>query len=119
MQYLLLIYENEAAGQQRSEAEQATYIADFRTFTADIIAGGSFKGGEALTPVSTAKSVRVRNGERLVTDGPFAETREQLGGFYLVDVDTEEEAVAIAARIPTSAYGTIEVRPIMVWDQPE
>jgi len=119
MQYLLLIYSNEADQAQMTPEQQGQYIADYRTFTADIIASGAFKAGDALTPVATAKSVRIRNGEQVVTDGPFAETREQLGGYYLVEAATEAEAIAIAARIPTVKHGTIEVRPIMVWDQPD
>ena len=116
MQYLLLIYSNEADQAQQSPEDAAAYIADFRTFTADIIAAGQFKAGDALTPVATARSVRIRDGERIVTDGPFAETREQLGGYYLVEAATEAEAIDIAARIPTAKHGTIEVRPLMVWD---
>jgi hypothetical protein len=114
---MLLIYEDEAKGAERSEAETADYLRDFGTFTEQIIASGAFRAGDALQPVGTATSVRVRDGETLLTDGPFAETREQLGGYYLVEAADLDEAVAIAAKIPTSRYGTIEVRPVMVWDR--
>jgi len=116
MQYLLLIYDNEAEAAKRPPEEMASYLQAFRTFTEEIIASGAFQGGEALTPVSTATSVRVRDGETLLTDGPFAETREQLGGYYLVEAPDLDAAVAIAAKIPTAKQGTIEVRPIMVWE---
>jgi hypothetical protein len=96
--------------------QTAAYIGDYRSFTADIIASGEFKAGEALDQISTATSVRVRDGKTLLTDGPFAETREQLGGFYLVEADNLDRAVEIAAQIPTARHGTIEVRPLKVWD---
>ncbi|MBV9880173.1 MAG: YciI family protein, partial [Gemmatirosa sp.] len=76
---------------------------------------GNFKAGDALQPSSTATTVRVRNGKTLTTDGPFAETREQLGGFYMVDAANLDEAIAIAARIPSARIGSIEVRPVMVF----
>lgn len=117
MQYLLLIYENEAEAFARPESEQAQYIQDFGTFTQQIIQSGHMKAGEALVPVSEARSVRVRNGEMAVSQGPFAETHEALGGFYMVEAADMDEACEIAARIPTSRYGTIEVRPVMVWNE--
>ncbi len=116
MQYLLLIYDDETHMGRMPEAEQKAYIDDFGVFTKAIIDSGEFKAGEALTPTSTATSVRVREGKTLLTDGPFAETREQLGGFYLVEAENLDRAVEIAARIPTAKHGTIEVRPIMVWE---
>jgi hypothetical protein len=120
MQYLLLIYDNEDEMAQRAAADpeaQAAFMEDYRSFTAGIIADGSFKAGDALHPVSTATSVRVRDGKPLVTDGPFAETREQLGGYYLVDARDLDHAIEIAQGIPTVKTGTIEIRPIMVWEQ--
>jgi hypothetical protein len=87
-------------------------------FTKDIVDRGLMKGGEALQPTSTATSVRVRNGDTLTTDGPFAETKDQLGGFYLVDCKDLDEAVEVAAGIPDARRGTIEVRPIMEVDMP-
>lgn len=116
MQYLLLIYENESEAFARPESEQAQYIQDFGTFTQEIIASGQMKAGEALVPVEHARSVRVRDGDMTVSQGPFAETHEALGGFYMVEAADMDEACQIAARIPTSKYGTIEVRPVMVWN---
>jgi hypothetical protein len=116
MQYLLLIYDNEAQAAKRTPADMAPIMAGYRSFTEGIIRSGEFKAGEALEPTDTATSVRVRDGETLVTDGPFAETHEALGGFYLVEAADLDAATAIAARIPTAATGTIEVRPIMVWE---
>jgi len=116
MQYLALIYSDEADGAKRTPEENQAYLQAYGVFTEHAKAVGAFLGGEALTPVATAKSVRVRDGERIVTDGPFAETREALGGFYLLECETEEQAIELAAQIPTATHGTIEVRPIMVWD---
>lgn len=98
------------------EAAAARYLQDYREFTEAIVQTGEFKAGDALHPVSTATSVRVRDGQRLLSDGPFAETREQLGGYYLVEAEDLDRAIEIAARIPTARHGTIEVRPVMVWD---
>ncbi len=115
MQYLLLIYEDEKASNSMSEAAQGQLFQDYMKFTADIKASGHWLAGEALQPISTATSVRVRDGKSLTTDGPFAETREQLGGFYMVEAKDLDEAMSIAARIPTAKTGTIEVRPIMAF----
>ena len=107
MQYLLLIYEDEkrfATGYDPEELKE--YFAFGKQHN------GAIKGGNALQPTHTAKTVRVRNGETLTTDGPFAETKEQLGGFYLVEADTPEEALSMAAKIPGARFGSIEVRPI-------
>jgi hypothetical protein len=116
MQYLLLIYEDEKIWSAMSEAEQGQIFMGYKTFTDEIKASGQHKGGEALQPSSTATSIRVREGKTLTTDGPFAETREQLGGFYLIDAKDLDEALAIAAKIPAAKTGTIEVRPIMPFD---
>jgi hypothetical protein len=112
MQYMLLIYENEAefAGQP-AEAMQGV-MAEYGEFTKGIIGSGHFKSGDALQPSSTATTVRVRGGKHVVTDGPFAETREQLGGYYLVEAKDLDEARAIAARIPAAKTGSVEVRPV-------
>ena len=115
MQYLLLIYEDEKASNSMSEAAQGQLFQDYMKFTADIKASGHWLAGGALQPISTATSVRVRDGKSLTTDGPFAETREQLGGFYMVEAKDLDEAMSIAARIPTAKTGTIEVRPIMAF----
>ncbi len=116
MQYLCLIYADEEIQSGMDEAARGQYFQGYMQFTEGIKASGNYLGGEALTPVSTATSVRVRGGQTVITDGPFAETKEQLGGFYLIEAADLDEATSIAARIPTAAHGTIEVRPIMVWD---
>jgi hypothetical protein len=113
MQYLLLIYDNEANWGQRTEAEKGKIMAEYHALTEGMAKAGNYKAGEALQPTSTATTVRVRNGKTLTTDGPFAETREQLGGFYLVEAKDLDEALALAARIPSARDGSIEVRPIM------
>jgi len=110
MQYLLLIYDNEKRWSQGyADAE----MADYKTFGQEF--SKAIKGGNALQPTSAAATVRVRNGKRLTTDGPFAETKEQLGGYYLVEARDRDEAVAIAAKIPGARHGSIEVRPIMTF----
>jgi hypothetical protein len=112
MQYLLLIYQNEAEYDARPQAEVAQTMADYGTFTQGIVQSGHFKGGERLRPVSTATTVRIRNGKTVTTDGPFAETREQLGGYYMIEAKNLDEATAIAAKIPGARSGSVEVRPI-------
>jgi hypothetical protein len=110
MQFLLLIYENEKRFSQGYDpAEMGEYEAFGKQFATSI------KGGNALQPTATAKSVRVRNGKTATTDGPFAETKEQLGGFYLVEASNVDEAAKVAAKIPGARFGTIEVRPIMTF----
>lgn len=110
MQYLLLIYENESRfSQGYDQAEMGEYEAFGKQFSKNI------KGGNALQPTATAKSVRVRNGKTSTTDGPFAETKEQLGGYYLIEAGSVEEAAKVAAKIPGARFGTIEVRPIMTF----
>jgi hypothetical protein len=112
MQYLLLIYDDESLWTKMSEAETGAYMGEYTEFTRSVRESGHFRAGEALQPTSTATSVRVRDGKTVTTDGPFAETREQLGGFYLIEAKNLDEAIAIAARIPSSRLGTIEIRPI-------
>jgi hypothetical protein len=90
--------------------------AEYGVFTQSIIQSGHFKAGDGLQPTTTATSVRVRDGKTLTTDGPFAETREQLGGYYLVEAKDLDTALGIAARIPGATTGTIEVRPVMIYD---
>jgi hypothetical protein len=113
MKYLLLIYENEAAFAKIPEAEQGKIFEEYMTYTRNIKKGGQYIGGEALEPVATATTVRVKNGKTVTTDGPFAETKEQLGGYYLVEAKNLDEAIQLAAGIPASRTGSIEVRPIM------
>lgn len=112
MKYMLLIYHDEQAWDRLTEVERHQIYAEYRQFTEQIKASGHHLAGTQLQPVSAAASVRVHDGERLVTDGPFAETKEQLGGYYLIDAKDLDEALAIAARIPSARTGTIEVRPV-------
>jgi hypothetical protein len=113
MRYLLSIYGDESQ-MASAPAEGVRQMSDaYATFTAELRDAGVMLGGDALQPTSTATTVRVRDGERLFTDGPFAETREQLGGFYLIECDDLDEALGWAARIPGAATGSIEVRPVM------
>ena len=116
MKYLILIYEDEAQMAARSPDKQQQVFADYGAYTQELVAAGVMVSGEALQPSVTASSVRVRGGEALFTDGPFAETREQLGGFYLIDCADLDEALQWAAKCPTSRDGTIEVRPLLVWE---
>ena len=116
MQYLLLIYRNDAEYVKMNPAERKQMSAEYGTFTQSIIQSGHFKAGDGLQPTTTATTVRVRDGKMLTTDGPFAETREQLGGYYLVEAKDLDTALAIAARIPEAKKGSIEVRPVMVYD---
>ena len=113
MQYLLLIYDAEKIWHDMPEAQTNQMLAEYGAFTNDIKKSGNHLAGEALQPISTATTVRVRDGKIAITDGPFAETREQLGGFYLVEAKDLDEATKIAARIPSARLGSIEIRPIM------
>jgi hypothetical protein len=115
MQYLMLIYASEAAARSGA-AEMKKMHEDYGAFTQSIIQAGQFKAGDALESASTATTVRVRDGKVLTTDGPFAETHEQLGGYYLIEAKNLDEAIAIAARIPSAKFGSIEVRPIRVFN---
>jgi len=114
MRYLLLIYTAEATEPPPPEVMAAEMKA-YGAFTEDIRKRGLMQAGEALEPTATATTVRVRDGETVTTDGPFAETKEALGGFYLVDARDLDEAIELAARIPAAKHGSIEVRPI--WEQ--
>lgn len=113
MQYMLLIYDNEAELGARSPEDRQRLHEAYGEFTRSIIASGHFKAGDGLQPTTTATTVRVRNGKPLVTDGPFAETREALGGYYLIEAADLDEARTIAARVPSARTGSIEVRPVM------
>jgi hypothetical protein len=114
MKYILLIYDDEKNRGKMSDAERKQLFSDYGQFTEQIKSSGHYVTGAPLQPVSTATSVRVRDGKQLVIDGPFAETREQLGGYYLIEAKNLDEATGIAARIPSARMGTIEVRPLMV-----
>jgi hypothetical protein len=113
MKYMLLIYDNEQAWGKMTEPERTKIMGQYRQFSQEIGASGHHQASSQLQPTATAKSVQVRDGKRLVTDGPFAETREQLGGYYLIEAKDTDEAIEIAARIPSSRLGTIEVRPLV------
>ena len=117
MQYLLLIYDNEAQWSKMTQADQAAMYKEYGEFTQSIAQSGHHKAGHQLQPTSTATTVRVRDKKRVVTDGPFAETKEQLGGFYMIEAKDLDDAIALAARIPSARWGSIEVRPIVSRDK--
>jgi hypothetical protein len=114
MLYMLLIYANEAEWTAFSEAQQAAVMRDHWALEDDLRKANKYKGCGALQLTGTATTVRVRDGKTMVTDGPFAETKEQFGGFYLVDANDLDDALAIAGRIPTARNGSIEVRPLAI-----
>jgi hypothetical protein len=111
MQYMLLIYLDEKRGPSETEREQC--YADSAQYAQELNARGQYLAAAPLYPTSTATSIRVREGKRFVTDGPFAETREQLGGFFLIDAQDLDEAINIAAGIPAGRWGTVEIRPVV------
>ena len=113
MEYMLLIYQREADSQTLSEKDRQKMFQEYGAFTDGIVQNGNFKAGAPLQPTPVATTVRVRNGKTVTTDGPFAETKEQLGGYYLIEAKDLDEATSIAARIPGARTGSIEVRPIM------
>jgi hypothetical protein len=115
MKYLCLIYDDEKkmAGMTKSEGD--AFMGEYGAYTQSIKGSGHYLGGEALQPVHTATTIRNRNGKVSTTDGPFAETKEQLGGFYLVEAKDLNEAIQVASRIPSVKTGSIEVRPIMTF----
>ena len=113
MQFLLLIYEQEQRWSKMNETEQAAEMQEYMAFGKEFAQG--IQSGNALQPTSTAQTVRVRNGKRVVSDGPFAETKEQLGGYYLVNAASADEAIAMAGKIPGARNGSVEVRPILVF----
>ena len=117
MQYMLLIYDEERALGSMSEAERDSFMQEYGTYTQSLRDSGAYHSGDALQPTATATTVTVRDGETITTDGPFAETKEQLGGFYLVEAESLDEALEWAAKIPSARIGKIEVRPVMVFDR--
>jgi hypothetical protein len=118
MRYLCLIYDEEKKIGAMPKAESDAFMGEYFAFTDGIKKSGHYLGGEALQPVHTATTVRVRNGKLSTTDGPFAETKEQLGGFYLIKAKDMNDAVQVVAKIPSARLGSVEVRPIMEYDQP-
>ena len=116
MQYLLLIYSNENDEPRPGTPEGDAHLNAYMKFTEDVKTKGVMQGANALDGVSTATTVRVREGKTLTTDGPFAETKEQLGGYYLLDCKDLDDAIACAAEIPSAKIGSIEIRPIMVFE---
>jgi len=116
MQYLALIYGNEKEEMARGEEWNFALIEQYRAFGAWLEASGIKADGEALQPTTTATTVRVRDGKTLTTDGPFAETKEQLGGYYLIEAKDLDQAILVASKIPSAAYGCVEVRPIMTFE---
>ena len=116
MKYLCLIYDEEKKLNAMSKSEGEAMMGEYFGFTEGIKKSGHYLGGNALQPVQTATTVRVRNGKVSTTDGPFAETQEQLGGYYLIEAKDLNDAIQVAAKIPSSRIGSIEVRPIMEFD---
>ncbi len=113
MKYLCLIYDEEKKLNTMPKSEGDAFMGEYFGFTEGIKKSGHYLGGNELQPVATATTVRVRNGKMSTTDGPFAETQEQLGGYYLIEAKDLNDAIAVAAKIPSSRIGSIEVRPIM------
>jgi hypothetical protein len=113
MQYLLLIYTDEEAWENRPDDERREITREYWTLTTELRDKGVYLAGAPLKPTTTATTMRVRGDEQVVTDGPFAETKEQLGGYFLIDADSVDEALEVAARIPAARYGAVEVRPLL------
>ena len=118
MRYLCLIYDEEKKLATLSKGESDAFMGEYFAFTDGIKASGHYRAGEALQPVETATTVRVRNGKVGTTDGPFAETKEQLGGFYMIEARDLNDAIQVAAKIPSAKLGSVEIRPIVEFPQP-
>jgi hypothetical protein len=112
MQYMLVIYNDQTALAEASADEVRAHVAAFAAFTKELIDRGIFQGGSPLRPVASATTVRVRDNETLVTDGPYVETKEQLAGYFVVDCIDLDDAIAVAAKVPSALTGAIEVRPV-------
>jgi hypothetical protein len=113
VRYMLLIYASEAAFSHMTSEERAAFMQSHSTFAQEALRRGILTGGAPLQPTSTARTVRVRKGKTLVIDGPFAETKEQLAGTYILDCKSLDEAIELAAQIPDALYGSVEIRPLM------
>ena len=118
MKYLCLIYDEEKKIGTMSKSEGDAFMGEYFAFTEGIKKSGHYVGGEALQPVQMSTTVRVRDGKTLTTDGPFAETKEQLGGFYLIDAKDLNDAIQVASKIPSARLGSVEVRPVVDFSQP-
>ena len=118
MKYLCLIYDEEKKLESMPKSESDAFMGEYFAFTNGIKQSGHYLGGNALQPIGTATTVRVRNGKVSATDGPFAETKEQLGGYYLIEARDLNDAIQVASKIPSARIGSIEVRPIMEFSQP-
>ena len=114
MQYLLLINDDERHWETMPEAERNAIYAEYGRYTEELAASGALVGANQLQPSGTATTVHVEDGETIATDGPFAETKEVLGGYYLIDVETLDDAIEWAAKLPSARYGHIEVRPVVM-----
>ncbi len=117
MKYLCLIYDEEKKLSAMSQSDSNAFLGEYFAFTEGVRKSGHYLGGEALQPVGTATTVRIRNGKLSTTDGPFAETKEQLGGFYLISAKDLNDAIQVASKIPSARSGCVEVRPIMEFDK--
>jgi len=118
MKYLCLIYDSESTWATMSKEQADALMGEYFAFTEAIRQSGQYLAGEALQPVQTATTVRIRNGKLSTTDGPFAETKEQLGGYYLIEAKDLNDAIQVASRIPSAKLGSVEVRPVQVFEQP-
>ena len=112
MQYVLLIYVDEGVTDSLPPDERGAYFQGYATFEGEVQQRGIKTGGQPLQPVSTATTIRIREGDTLITDGPFAETKEQLAGFYVLECENLDEAIALAGKMPDAQYGAIEIRPV-------
>ena len=119
MKYLCLIYDDEKKMEAMPKSEADAFMGEYFGFTEAIKKSGQYVAGEALHPIQTATTVRVRNGKVSTTDGPFAETKEQLGGYYLIEARDLNDAIQVASKIPSARTGSVEIRPIVVFDQPQ
>ena len=116
MRYLLMIYSPESHYATMSDADMGELMAAYGGFSEEIGAAGAMQGAERLKPTASATTVRIRDGKATATDGPFAETKEQLGGYYLLDCKDLDEATEWAAKIPSARFGSVEVRPVILFD---
>ena len=116
MKYAVLIYDNESYFTTAAPADVQKVMGAYAAFTNEVREKKVYVSGEALQPTSTATTVRVRDGKTTTTDGPFAETKEQLGGFYLLDCKDLDQAIEYAAKIPGASMGSVEIRPVVVWE---